>query len=361
MMRALIVNPGQETVRVEERAPPRTPRNTEVLLRILEVGICGTDREICAFEYGVPPEGAEELVLGHEALAEVIAVGPNVMSVKTGELVVPTVRRPCSSPRCPACRAGQQDFCSTGEFRERGIIRADGYLSELVLEEERYLVSVPEALRDVAVLTEPLSVVSKAAETYRAIRGRFTFAMPKPRGLVLGAGPVGMLAAMAFRANGVETYVFSRESEDGPRAALLGRLGIHYVSSERTPIEQLADRVGPVDVLFEAVGVPQVAWGALPALAGNGIYILSGVPAFGDPVPADLRGWMRDIVLKNQVIVGTVNAGHSAYEQSVVHLEQFVALFPNELRALIGRVPLGEALDVIRNGRGIKDVVSFAR
>jgi glucose 1-dehydrogenase len=360
MMRALIVNPGQKTVRIEERAPPRNPQNTEVLLRILEVGICGTDREICAFEYGMPPAGAEEFVLGHEALAEVVAFGPDVMSVEIGQLVVPTVRRACSSPRCAACRAGRQDFCSTGEFRERGIIRADGYLSELVLEEERYLVPVPEALRDVAVLIEPLSVASKAAESIEAIRGRFEFAIPKLRGLVLGAGPVGLLAAMTLRANGVDTYVFSRESEDGSRAALIARLGGHYVSSERTPIERLADRVGPVDEMFEAVGVPQVAWGALPALAANGIYILSGVPAFGDPVPADLRAWMRDIVLKNQVIVGTVNAGHSAYEQSVVLLEQFVALFPNELRALIGRVPLEEALDVIGRGRGIKDVVSFA-
>ena len=360
MMRALTVNPAKKTLRLAERPPPRAPKNTEVLLRILDVGICGTDREIASFEYGEPPPGAEDFVLGHEALAEVIAVGPNVTSFQPGELAVPTVRRPCSSPRCPACRAGRQDFCITNEFSERGIVRADGYLAEQVLEEERYLVEVPQALREVAVLVEPLSVVSKAAEEYAVIHSRFAFEAPRSRGLVLGAGAIGLLGAMTMRAAGFETYVFSREPEDTPRAALIGSLGCHYVSSGRTPVERLRERIGAMDMIFEAVGVPQVAWGALPALAANGIYALTGVPALGEPVPGDLRRWMRDIVLNNQLIFGTVNAGRSAYEQSVFRLEQFLALFPKQLRELIRRVPFDEAPQIIANGRGIKDVVSLA-
>ncbi len=359
-MRALIVNPRKKTVRLGERPPPRAPRSTEVLLRVLDVGICGTDREIARFEYGEPPPGAEDFVLGHEGFAEVIAVGPDVTSFRAGELAVPTVRRPCSNPRCPACPVGRQDFCTTNEFRERGIVRADGYLAEQVLEEERYLIRVPEALRDVAVLVEPLSVASKAAEEYAAIHARFQFEAPKARGLVLGAGAVGLLGAMTLRAHGFETYVFAREPEDGPRAALIGRLGCRYVSSERTTIERVPERIGTMDMIFEAVGVPEVAWGALPALAANGIYALTGVPALGQLVPGDLRRWMRDIVLNNQVIFGTVNAGPSAYKQSVFRLEQFLALFPRELRELIRRVPLDEAPEVIAQGRGIKDVVSFA-
>jgi glucose 1-dehydrogenase len=360
MMRALIVNPGKKSVRLTERPPPRPPQDTEVLLRILDIGICGTDREIGRFEYGTPPPGAQDFVLGHEALAEVVAVGPEVTSVRAGELVVPTVRRPCSNTRCPACRVGRQDFCSTNEFSERGIVRADGYLAEQVLEEERYLVPVPEALRDVAVLVEPLSVVSKAAEEYAVIHSRFAFEAPKSRGLVLGAGAIGLLGAMALRAAGFETYVFSREPEDTPRAALIGSLGCRYVSSGRTAIERLLERIGTVDFILEAVGVPEVAWGALPTLAANGIYALTGVPALGEPVPGDLRRWMRDIVLNNQLIFGTVNAGRSAYEQSVFRLEQFLALFPGQLRELIRRVPLEEAPEIIAQGRGIKDVVSFA-
>ena len=358
-MRALTVNPGKQTVRVAERPPPRAPRDTEVLLRILDVGICGTDREIGRFEYGEPPSGQDEFVLGHEALGEVIAVGPASTLFRVGELVVPTVRRPCSNPRCPACPVGRPDFCTTNEFRERGIVRADGFLAEQVLEEERYLIAVPETLRDVAVLVEPLSVVSKAAEEYAVIHSRFAFDAPKSRGLVLGAGAVGLLGAMTLRAQGFETYVFSREPEEAPRAALIAKLGCQYISSGRTPIERLPERIGTMDMIFEAVGVPEVAWGALPTLAANGIYALTGVPAFGEPLLGDLGRWMRDLVLNNQVVFGTVNAGSSAYRQSVFRLEQFLALFPQQLRELIRRVPLDQAPEVIAEGCGIKDVVTF--
>lgn len=360
-MRVLIVNPGKKTIRLAERPPPRAPEGTELLLRVLDVGICGTDREIGRFEYGEPPPGEDEFILGHEALAEVIAVGPASSLFRVGELVVPTVRRPCSNPRCPACPVGRQDFCTTNEFRERGIVRADGFLAELVLEEERYLIPVPETLRDVGVLVEPLSVASKAAEEYAVIHDRFAFDAPKSRGLVLGAGTVGLLGAMTLRALGFETYVFSREPEDGVRAALIARLGCRYVSSTRTPIERLPERIGAMDMIFEAVGVPQVAFGALPTLAANGICALTGVPALGDPLHGDLRRWMRDLVLNNQVVFGTVNAGASAYRQSVFRLEQFLTLFPREVRELIRRVPLDQTPEVIAEGRGIKDVVSVAQ
>jgi len=359
MMRAFLVNPQQKRVGVSERPEPRAPLDDDVLLRVLDVGICGTDREITSFEYGTPPPGAQDFVLGHEALAEVNTVGPDVTLFRSGELVVPTVRRPCSVPRCAPCRAGRQDFCVTNQFSERGIVRADGYLQDFVLEKERYLIAVPRALREVGVLVEPLSVVCKAAEEYALLRERFAFEVPHPRALVLGAGPVGLLAAMTCRANDCETYVFSRESEDGPKAALVADFGGHYVSTERTSIEALPQRIGAVDMIFEAVGVPSVAWGALPALAANGICVLTGVPAMGEPVSGDLRRWMRDIVLQNQVILGTVNAGPSAYKQAVILLERFMGLFPQAVRALIRRAPLDQALKVTQKAQGIKDVISF--
>ena len=359
-MRALVVNPKQQSVRIVERPEPPPPVDNEVVLRVLDVGVCGTDREICSFEYGTPPAGAQEFVLGHEALGEIVAIGPDVTLFRTGELVVPTVRRPCSSRRCAPCRAGRQDFCVTKEFSERGIVRADGYLADLVLEQEGYLISVPGALREVGVLVEPLSVVCKGAEECALLRERFAFDSPHPRALVLGAGPIGLLAAMTFCADGHDTYVFSREAEDGPRAALIAEMGGHYVSSTRTSLDALRQRIGAVDLIFEAVGVPEVAWAALPSLAPNGIYVLTGVPAHGEPVAGDLRRWMRDIVLHNQVVVGVVNAGPSAYKQAVRRLEQFLALFPQTLRALIRRVPLDQAPQVTRRAQGIKDVISFA-
>jgi kynurenine formamidase/threonine dehydrogenase-like Zn-dependent dehydrogenase len=359
MMRAVVVVPQEKSVRLVERSVPQRPHGTEVLLRTIEVGICGTDREICSFEYGTPPPGATELVLGHEALAEVVEAGPDVSWARPGDLVVPTVRRPCKNPRCVACRQGEQDFCITGEFSERGIVRADGFLCEYSIEEERFLVPVPRILERVAVLVEPLTIAAKAAEVFTTIHSRFGFDLPRMRGLVLGAGPVGLLGAMVLQAQGFETHVFSREAEDGARADLVRACGANYVSAGRTPLDRLSDRIGKIDVIFEAVGVPEVAFGALVTLAANGVLILSGVPAERGSVPADLSRWMREIVLKNQVVFGTVNASRSNYEDAIRRLEQFMVLFPEAVLSLINRVSIDQAPDVLARGRGIKDVVTF--
>ncbi len=359
-MRAGVVVPQDKTVRLAERPAPGHPAGAQVLLRMLEVGICGTDREIAAFHYGSPPGGATELVPGHEALAEVVETGPDVAWARTGDLVVPTVRRPCGSPRCPACRQERPDFCVTGEFTERGIAGADGFLCEYALEEERFLVAVPRALEEVAVLVEPLSVAAKAVDVFATIHARFGFDVPRPRGLVLGAGPVGLLAGMVLQADGIETWVYSREPEDDPRAALVRSFGANYLSAGGAPVERLSERIGNVDLIFEAAGSPQVAFGALPTLAANGILILSGIPAIEDPVPADLSRWMRDLVLKNQVIFGTVNAGRSAYQDAIHCLEQFMALFPGAVRSLIRRASFDEVPALLSRARGIKDVVRIA-
>jgi threonine dehydrogenase-like Zn-dependent dehydrogenase len=361
IMRTMVVNVEDRKLRIATREEPRRPRGAEVLLRTIEVGICGTDREIFAFEHGAPPPGSSELVLGHEALAEIIEVGPDVAWARPGHLVVPMVRRPCPNPRCAACRAWRPEYCATGEFSERGIVHADGFMSEHVLEEERYLVPIPRVLAEVAVLVEPLSVVAKAAEEFAAIHARFGFDIPRPRGLVLGAGPVGLLGAMTLRAEDIDTFVFSREAQNSPRADLIRSLEATYVSAARTPIDRLPERIGYVDDVFEAVGVTEVAFGALPVLAANGVIVMSGIPALRGPVPADVSRWMRDLVLKNQVLIGTVNASRSAFESAVHRLEQFMVLFPDAVRSLIARSPFEQAPEVLVRGRGIKDVIVFGR
>src|SRR5262249_32420562 len=154
VMRALAVFPEQRRLGLVEMEAPRLRGRRDVLVRVREVGVCGTDREIAGFHYGAPPHGSERLVLGHEAPGEGVDVGPAGTTLKRGDLVAMTVRRPCDSPACVACRAGRQDFCNTGRFHERGIKEADGYMTELVVEDERYLVRVPRALADVGVLIE---------------------------------------------------------------------------------------------------------------------------------------------------------------------------------------------------------------
>jgi threonine dehydrogenase-like Zn-dependent dehydrogenase len=273
-----------------------------------------------------------------------------------------TVRRPCRDAACAACRAGRQDFCVSGEFRERGIKEADGFMTEQIVEDERYLVKVPHALAEVGVLVEPLTIAAKAALELEAIQRRYPWEPVGLRALVLGAGPIGLLGAMTLVARDIETTVYSRQPEDGERAALVRSFGATYVSALDRPLDALASTIGRFDVLFEAVGVASVAFGALGALAANGVCILSGVPGGGEPVEIDLDGIMRSIVLENQVLFGTVNASRAAFEASIRTLEQFMTLFPDAVRGLITeRVGLADAPELLKRRGGIKQVVELTR
>src|SRR6266850_1848017 len=154
-MRAVGVSPAKKQVGLLSHAAPAKVGPREVKVRTIEVGVCGTDREICNFDYGTPPDGSDYLVLGHEALGEVVEVGPGVTTLGMGDLVVPTVRRPCPHHTCPSCQSDRQDFCFTGDLTERGIKMTHGFMTEYFVEEEKHLNIVPRELRDVGVLVEP--------------------------------------------------------------------------------------------------------------------------------------------------------------------------------------------------------------
>jgi len=198
-MKALAVFPSSREVRLIEQPEPVIAGPTEVKLRILEAGICGTDREITSFHYGTPPVNSPHLVIGHEALGEVIDVGRGVTGLVPGDLAVLTVRRPCPHDFCGPCRKGRQDFCITGDYTERAS-GAHGYMSELVADDQRYIVKVPKELREVAVLIEPLTVAEKAAEQARVLVQRLPGDLKNDpsqlNAVVLGAGPIGLLGAM---------------------------------------------------------------------------------------------------------------------------------------------------------------------
>jgi len=355
------VFPKQREIRIVDVPVPMANHEHDVLVQVREVGICGTDREICDFHYGTPPDGSERLVLGHEALGEVVSVGPAVRTLKPGDLVALTVRRPCPDEECVACRAGRQDFCTTGDFLERGIKHADGFMTEFVVEHEHYLVRVPPTLAEVGVLIEPLTIAAKASVELEAIMRRYPWEPTGLRALVLGAGPIGLLGAMAAVSRNFQTFAYSLEAADSPRARLARSIGVEYISARDTPLDVLAAKIGPMDIIFEAVGSARVAFAALDALAPNGVCIFSGVPGGDKTIEVELDGIMRNIVLKNQVLFGTVNASRSAFEASVQKLEQFMTLFPEAVRGLITeRARLEDAPALLHQPRGIKQVVAMA-
>jgi glucose 1-dehydrogenase len=370
-MKAVAVFPGSREVKVIDQDDPRISRPDHVLLRMLDIGICGTDKEICTFEYGTPPPGDDYLVIGHESLAEVVGTGSAVQRLAAGDLVVPSVRRPCPHPGCLACRSGHQDYCYTGDFAERGIKEAHGYMAEYVVDDERNMNLVPPDLREIAVLTEPLTIAEKAlSQIFWMMQRRPPWLDPqtpsKERGqelsaLVLGIGPVGLLGAMAMVSAGFSTYVYSREVPPHPRIDLVAAIGATYVSAQAVTFADLAERMGNIDLVYEAVGHSHFALQALRVLGTNGIFVLTGVPGLQAFIEADPARLMRDMVLKNQVLLGTVNAGPDDFASALRNLDRFRRRWPEAVQTLIaGRYPPEQAAELIL-GRpaGIKTLIAF--
>lgn len=364
-MRAVVTLPSAGRLELREVAEPGPGRPHELLLRVLDVGVCGTDREIAALEYGTPPPGDEHLVLGHECLAEVVSVGSAVSRFSPGDLVVPMVRRPCDVPSCDPCRGGRADYCRTGDYTERGIKERHGFMTEQVVEQEQWLHAVPASLREVGVLTEPLTIAVKALAQVRAAESRLPPRDGVPlghdrRAVVLGAGPVGLLGAMALMEEGYETIVYSRSPAPNDKADLAEKLGASYVSSKEVDVDGLVERAGgPFDVVYEAAGVASVAFDVLRGLGPNGVYVFTGVARPEPPPQVDVAALNRQIVLGNQAVLGTVNAGAADYAGAIRSLEAFTARWGSTVAEVVtGRHPV-ERYDELLTGpsRGIKDVL----
>lgn len=369
-MRAIAVRPEKKELALIQTYAPELASPTDVKLRMLEVGVCGTDKEICAFEYGIPPQGSDTLVIGHESLAEVAAVGPAVKGLQPGDLVVPMVRRPCPHDHCPACRAGRQDFCFTGDFVERGIKGMNGFMTEYVVDDARYMVPVPRALREVAVLVEPLTIAEKALIQLQELQERLPWncQLEHKQGwghchtaVVLGAGPVGLLGAMALRAAGFETFVYSREAEASPKGDLVRSFGARYVSAADHDVEKLGRRVGRIDLVYEAVGSAPLAFETMKFLGANGAFIFTGVPPLHGRAAADADLIMRNLVLRNQLVLGTVNAGRDAFLAAIRDLGVFLEQWPQAVKALItGRFPIEKYKELLQGApEGIKNLISL--
>jgi threonine dehydrogenase-like Zn-dependent dehydrogenase len=270
-----------------------------------------------------------------------------------------------------ACREEHQDFCFTGDFTERGIKMVHGFLTEEFVEEEKHLSRVPRALRDVAVLIEPLTIAEKALAQIWRVQGRIGWRAKTSAGelpgagktaVVLGAGPVGVLGAMALLANGFRTFVYSRSREPNPKAALVNSIGAKYVSSDAVPAVEFAKMTGPIDVVYEAIGVASVTFDVLKILGLNGVFVFTGIPPESPAIPIEADSLMRQMVLMNQVVIGTVNADQDAFDDAIRDLATFKQRWPDPLRSLItGRYPMTSYRELLLGkATGIKNVIAIA-
>ena len=334
MIEALVTEPGTPHSARVERVPAEDAIETAVPIRVLEVGVCGTDREIAEGLFGIAPPGERRLVLGHELLGVVERDGEGFAR---GDLVTATVRRSCG--RCEACAQGSPDSCLTGDYVERGITRLHGFARELVLEDPEQLIPVPRSLGRLGVLAEPASICARGIRHARAIAGRQQW--PGERALVLGAGAIGMLSTYLLRLDGLEVWTAARGPGGSERAALVAACGARYVSTNETSSRDLAEDVGGFDLVLEATGDAQVMLETVGLLRRNGVACLLGLDARDRAVALDGRTLGIDTVLQNRALVGSVNAHRRDWVAAVEALDRALARWPDAVQRLVGlRVPL---------------------
>lgn len=339
-MKAIAVTPGQRDLHIIERPEPLIGSDREVKLRVMRVGICGTDREEAAGGRALAPDGHQDLVIGHEMLGQVMEVGPKVTRVKPGDYAAFTVRRGCG--RCDPCKRHRPDMCLTGDYRERGIWGLDGYQAEFAVDHELHAVRVPPELAAAGVLCEPLSVAEKALNEAMLVQTVRMPAVPPGRDwfkgrrcLVAGLGPIGLLAALALRLRGAEIFGLDVVDAASARPRWLEHIGGRYLDGRSVAPDAVDNTIGEMDLIFEATGVPSLVFNLLDVLGQGGVYVLTGIPGGTRPIQIPGGELVRRLVLDNQVMIGSVNAAPAHWEMAVSDLALACAQWGDHVAGLI--------------------------
>ena len=356
-MKAIAVLPGRpDSVHLAQLPQPSVsdvPGGRGVLVKVLRVGVDGTDREINAAEYGAAPEGFDFLVIGHESFGQVEAVGPNVTFLRPGDFVVATVRRPGHSIYDAI---GLQDMTTDSEYFERGINLRHGYLTEYYVEDEEFVVKVSKGLKDVGVLLEPMTVAQKGITQAYEIQRRLKVWRPR-RAAVMGTGTLGLLASLVLRLRGLDVTAFGRTPAPYLNGDLLAAIGAQYVNTAERSIRDVAKQDGAYDLIFEGTGSSAVVFESMQVLGRNAALVLSSITGGSRTleVPADRIN--LDFVLGNKVMVGTVNASRENFENGVRDMAHAESEYPGWLRRLLTHPVQGldnylELFDHLRNPNG---------
>jgi aldose 1-dehydrogenase [NAD(P)+] len=342
-LKSIVVRPPKEGTELVETESPPQPDKGEVLVRTLLTGICGTDRGIVngRLKFARPPLKREQLVLGHESIGEVEAIGGGV-ELSKGDIVVPVVRRGCGV--CLNCKIGRQDFCETGNFVEAGIRGHDGFMREFFLDQEMYMVKVPPQLKEIGVLTEPLSNVVKALDQLWFLQRRTLWTCEDSTyncrtALVIGSGPIGLLFSMALSTEGFRVIVLNRRDPSEVESKITEQIGVKFL--------KLDDGVPPADLVVDTAGSPSTLLRLLPKLKNNGAVILFGTTSGErEELSADV---ITELVERNVVMVGSVNASKEHFQRGVTYLSVWHDRFPEALKLMItSEVRPEEAPEVLK-------------
>ena len=341
---------GKPGVHHFEIPKPEIKQADEVLVRVKEVGVDGTDFNLLRYGLQDIAEGRNEMAMGHEMVGVVEVVGSGVESLVPGDPVTITVRRGCG--QCEPCRHNQSDMCMTGLYTERGIHKRDGFLTQFVVDQEQYMLKVPPDLVKLAVFTEPLSIAEKGIEQIRVIQSRLPWSCPHPEhgflasdwggcktALVVGAGPLGLLAIALLRLVGVFTCATDIVPEDSPKVHLVRHMGAKYIDARHKKpgevVELCCGTAGALDIIFEASGAAATAVELIPHMSRSSIYVMTGIPRGDLNIQLDAAQLVRQVVRYNQVVVGSVNSNRSHFEMALKDIGEAESRFNGMLSEMI--------------------------
>ena len=325
---------------------PAIKKQTDVLVRIKQVGLDGTDFNMVKYDSKDIANDRNEIVLGHELLGVVEDTGKKVSTLKKGDFVTMTIRRGCNI--CAPCLHEQSDMCMTGLFTERGIHKIDGFLTSYVVDDEKYILKLPRGMGKYGTFVEPLSIAEKGIEQIRLIQSRLPWGCAHPNhsfdsknwggcktAFVIGAGPLGVLAACLLRLAGVETYILERKDEEHIKIKTIKSLGAKYIDIRKTSIPEAFKIAGDVHIIFEASGASEFAINMIPYMSRSSIYVMTGIPKGELKATFDAHAILRQIVRYNQVIVGTVNSNKKHFEMAMKDIPRINRKFDNVLERTI--------------------------
>ncbi len=340
---------GQPGVHKFEIPVPEIKQPDEVLIRVKEVGLDGTDFNLVRYNLQDIPEGRQEMTIGHEVVGVVEEVGKKVKSLKPGDIVTVTVRRGCGE--CSPCLHNTSDMCLTGRYKERGLHKLDGFFTQFVVDQEQYIAKVPPRFAKIAVFTEPMSIVEKGIQQIRLIQSRLPWSCAHPGhsltseqwggckiALVIGAGPLGLLAIALLRIAAATVYTCDVVSEDSPKITLAHRLGAGYIDARTKSAGELMEAgaaEGNLDIMFEASGAATTALQLLQYMSRGSIYVMTGIPREEILMQLDAAQLVRQVVRYNQVIVGTVNSNRSHFEMALSDMGKITSKFSGVLESML--------------------------
>lgn len=364
-MKAVAVRPGTpNSVHLVDTPAPKlsdVPNGRGVLIKVLKVGVDATDKEINEAKYGNAPTGFDYLIIGHEVFGIVEEIGPNVNHVKPGDYVTCTVRRPGGSIYD---LIGTNDMTSEETYYERGINLRHGYMTERIVDDAEFVVRMPQGLKHLHVLAEPMSCAAKAiSQAYEAQR-RLKVWRPQ-RAFVMGVGQIGLLSTLVLRLKGIEVYALARSAPGTLNSKIIEQLGAKYVSTRETPLADLVKKVGKADLIVECTGNSASAFGAMEALGHNGVLAWTSITGGNakTEVPSDKIN--IDWVLGNKLLLGSVNGNRDHFEMGIKDLSQGELMFPGVMQQILTTPVRGldnyqEMMRLLVEGKSLKVFIEVA-